>query len=145
MNSIIRHNSSIKIKWDLVTIIAVLISLVVVPYEVIFLHESTTTSTLIYYLLSAFFFVDIFISFRSSIKEFNDEITDLNSIKKRYLKSSFWIDFIGAFPFEIFFIGSSIEIFNEPIILVLRLNVIFRLRRFFVIFNTWHGLYYKEL
>ena len=66
-----------------------------------------------------------------------DEIIDRKTIKKHYLKSSFWIDLIGAFPFGIFFIGSSIEIFNEPIILVLRLNVIFRLRRFFSIFNTW--------
>jgi CRP-like cAMP-binding protein len=109
----------------------------VVPYEVIFLHEPSQTSTLIYFILSGYFLVDIFISFRTSIKQDNDEITDKLQIKKLYLKSSFWIDLIGAFPFELFFLGSSIEIFNEPIILILRLNVIFRLRRFIQIFKTW--------
>jgi hypothetical protein len=108
-----------------------------VPYEIIFVHVSTTFSTVLYFCLSAFFFADIFIKFHTSLKDHNEEIVDTQTIKATYLKSGFWIDLIGAFPFEIFFLDSNIEIFNEPIVLILRMNVLFRLRRLFEAFSTW--------
>jgi hypothetical protein len=137
MAEIISYNSKFKIRWDICALAAIIISLVVVPYEVIFVHESTNFSTILYFGLSLFFIVDVVLKLKTSIKFHNEEITDKGVIKKRYMKTAFWIDILGAFPFELFFIGSSIEIFNEPILLILRLNVIFRLRRFFEIFKSW--------
>jgi len=134
---LIKYNSKIKVRWDFLLVLAILISLVVVPYEVIFVHEPTNTSSIVYYVLSGIFFIDIFLNFKTTVRVANEEIEDKTLLKKLYLKKGFWIDVIGAFPFEIFFLGSSIEIFNEPIVLILRLNVLFRLRRFFQIFKTW--------
>jgi len=134
---LIKYNSKVKVRWDFLIVLAILTSLVVVPFEVIFVHKPTSTSSLVYYVLSGFFFIDIFLNFKTTIRVANEEIEDKSILKKLYLKNGFWLDFLGAFPFEIFFLGSSIEIFNEPIVLILRLNVLFRLRRFFQIFKTW--------
>lgn len=142
MSSIISYNSKFKIRWDVGVVFAVLISLIVVPYEVIFVHEATRFSTILYFSLSAFFIVDILLKFRTSIKFYNEEITDESLLKRKYLKTGFWIDILGAFPFELFFIGSSTELLNEPIALLLRLNVLLRLRRFFEVFQSWSAFHW---
>jgi voltage-gated potassium channel len=142
MSNIISFNSKFKIRWDIGVVVAVLISLIAVPYEVIFVHQVTPFSTVLYFGLSTFFLLDIFLKFRTSIKYFNEEITDRSRIKKQYLKTGFWIDFLGAFPFELLFIGSSLELFNEPVTLILRLNVLLRLRRFFEAFKSWSSFHW---
>lgn len=142
MAKIISYNSKFKIRWDLLVVIAVLISMITIPYEVIFVHKTTTFFSGLYFCLSAFFLLDIFLKFRTSVKYFNEEITDHNEIKKKYLRSGFWVDIIAAFPFELFFIGSNMEIFNEPISLILRLNVLLRMRRFFEIFKSWSSFHW---
>lgn len=142
MSNIISFNSKFKIRWDIGVVVAVLISLIAVPYEVIFVHEVTPFSTILYFGLSTFFLLDIFLKFRISIKYFNEEITDRSRIKKQYYKAGFWIDILGAFPFELLFIGSSLELFNEPVTLILRLNVLLRLRRFFEVFKSWSAFHW---
>jgi hypothetical protein len=134
---VIKYTSKFKIGWDLVTVLLIVLSLLIVPYEVIFLHNSSLFPTVLYFGLCTFFLGDIFLQFNTTKRVGNKEVINKKDIKSSYLKRSFWVDLLGAFPFELFFLFSSIEVFNEPIYLVLRLMLIFRLRRFFEVFQSW--------
>lgn len=112
--------------WGIIILLSIVTSIIVVPYEVIFIHENSTLTSVIYYSLTVLFGIDLFLSIK----------------KKGKLYRGITIDLIAFIPFELFFISSDLQILNEPIGLLVRLNVLFRLRRFFEIFNIWREFHW---
>lgn len=120
------RNTIQKHLWGTIILFSIVTSIIVVPYEVIFFHEKSSLTTGIYYALTFIFGIDLSLSLK----------------KKGKLYRGIAIDLIAFIPFELFFLSSDLQILNEPIGLLVRLNVLFRLRRFFEIFNTWRNFHW---
>ena len=91
-----------KTAWDLLSILAIVYSLIDVPFRIGFLPLSSLASTPMDYTIEAIFLIDIFVTFNVPLinAESNTLITDRILIAKSYLAFWFWLDFLSAFPFD---------------------------------------------
>ena len=91
-------------RWDYFIIVLAILNCFLVPLEIAV--ELEYTKTVGYIVSSAFFdimfFVDIIVSFNTTIDENNEEICDRRVIAKHYLRGSFTVDFLSAFPVDLF-------------------------------------------
>lgn len=133
-----RVNEKARIRWDLLIMILAIYNCFALPYEAAFVPEYSEhlAYTLINLAIDFFFFLDILISFRTTI--INDrtgiEIVNPREIAKVYLRGRFFIDFISTIPIDSLFsalMASSNDQFINRIKLIklLKLVRIFRLQK----------------
>ena len=91
-----------KTVWDILSVLAIIYSLIDVPFRIGFLPLLSLASTPMDYTIEAIFLIDIFITFNVPLinVESNTLITDRLSIARAYLTFWFWLDFLSAFPFD---------------------------------------------
>ena len=89
--------------WDLLIILLALVNCILVPLETAV--ELDYTKEWIYEVLNVIFdvlfFIDILISFNTSLNINNDEIHDRTQISLSYLRGQFTIDFLSAVPIDV--------------------------------------------
>ena len=74
--------------------------------------------------ITAFFFLDIILTFRTGYYSKGKLILNNNKICKNYLSKWFWIDLLSTIPYDV--ILQSEENANSNIILLVKLTRIFR-------------------
>ena len=129
---IIKENSVFRMSWDFIILLLILISLIIIPFHVAFHHGVTLVNSLIIYIIDLFFFFDIFINFHTSYKCKGIEITDKSLTTKRYFKTTFTLDILASFPFDLLFL-LLYPTTSTGISLVLLFRML-RLLRFFKLF-----------
>jgi CRP-like cAMP-binding protein len=138
-----------RIRWDMLIITLALYSSIATPFTVSFQTDDSYLAYDIWeYFVTAFFVVDIAVTFRSSFmdKEGN-EVVDPRIIAKQYIYSGlFFLDLVASFPFEIISsngAGSS----HLGLLRMLKLVRLLRMRRIIVYlkFNTDFKLALKIL
>lgn len=138
---VIKENSYLRNSWDLFVLILIVISCLVIPYQIAFKHSVSLYGSILIYIIDIFFFTDIFLNFYTSYRSQGSEVTELAKIKKQYIKSFFTIDLIANFPFDLLILAiHEITIYNVSIVLFLRLLRLLRIIRLFTIFNRWQEL-----
>jgi hypothetical protein len=97
--AVFNSDSRFKTVWNLLVIAAVLIFSFVFSYRLTF---HIYKSDLLYWALFTVFLLDILVNFNSAVKSDFTISTDRKTIAKKYLKGWFTVDFLIAFPFDIF-------------------------------------------
>lgn len=100
----ISQNDPRKTNWELFVIVLALYNSFFIPFELSYEPETLARVefTLLNTLIDLMFFIDIFVSFRTSFYHpiTGDEISDLKIIRKNYFKGRFAIDFMSTVPFD---------------------------------------------
>lgn len=136
-NGIIHENSHSRVLWDILVLILIIVSLVLIPFELAFQHSINPITNWIIYTVDFVLIFDIFLNFRTSYTRKGISYKDRKSIGKHYTKTFLIYDLLANIPFEFIFLWTDVTLLNEPIALVLRCLSFFRIARLNLIFNRW--------
>ena len=93
----IAHNSPIKMAWDLLILLTVLVFTFLISYRLVF---RTFQADWLYYFLNTLFLLDIVMGFVVKIKLGHLRLDTFAEIRAHYLHTWFTIDALAFFPFE---------------------------------------------
>ena len=97
------ENTHWRMRWNIFVLILIIYVIIVVPFEIAFLVE-TSGLTAVNYVVDVFFFVDICLEFNTAY--FDEErqrwILDRKKIARHYCQCWFWVDVASVFPFALF-------------------------------------------
>eukprot|EP00347_Sterkiella_histriomuscorum_P004721 403359363 len=89
--------------WNIMTIVLLVYTALFMPFKVAFVDQDTVLSTIIDWVVDSLFFFDILITFFTGYEETDGSFQyKLKSIAKNYIQTSFIIDLIACFPFQVF-------------------------------------------
>ena len=137
---IIREQSGFRLCWDAMILVLVLLSCVLVPYQLAFLHDVEHARNGLMVAISLLFMADIGLNFMTSYREAGSEVLDPRAIRVHYFRGQFTIDLLANFPFGILLLlvgDPHIGAFSA--VLLVRLLALLRLARFFVILRRWES------
>lgn len=114
----ILHYSPFKAIWDWIVLFLVMYTAIVTPYMAAFVltrktNKSERTSAasinieddplvIVDYIVDVMFIIDIFINFRTTFVDSNDEVvSDPRRVAVNYIKGWFIVDLLAAIPFEL--------------------------------------------
>ena len=115
----IGETSPLRTAWDLCALALILLSGIVVPYQIAFAHEISARVSILVYLIDAFFLCDIALNFRTSYKEAGREISDPRRVTRRYLRTLFIVDMLATLPFDALFLAHpDVALHGVPVVLL---------------------------
>lgn len=95
---IIHPQNTFLSMWDIFIIINIIISMLYIPYKIVFDFGEIGGVYAYYFILYS---IDIFLGFHIAVKRKTEYVFDHETVKEGYLKKWFVKDFIAAFPFGI--------------------------------------------
>jgi hypothetical protein len=98
----IHPNSPYKRIWDLFVFLCITYFAIEVPIRLVFPHKLTVGVTHFERFIQIIFGIDLVLNFFTSILKDRLVIQNKKIVAKTYLKSWFLIDFLSAFPFDLF-------------------------------------------
>nr|XP_046207572.1 potassium/sodium hyperpolarization-activated cyclic nucleotide-gated channel 3-like [Oncorhynchus gorbuscha] len=104
---IIHPYSDFRFYWDLIMLFLMVGNLIIIPVGITFFKDEHTPPWIVFNVISdTLFLIDLVLNFRTGIvKEDNTEIIlDPQTIKIKYLKSWFMVDFISSIPVDYIFL-----------------------------------------
>ncbi|XP_064355197.1 potassium/sodium hyperpolarization-activated cyclic nucleotide-gated channel 3 [Dromaius novaehollandiae] len=109
---IIHPYSDFRFYWDIIMLLLMVGNLIILPVGITFFKDENTPPWIVFNVLSdTFFLADLVLNFRTGIVvEDNTEIIlDPHTIKMKYLKSWFLVDFISSIPVDYIFLIVDLE------------------------------------
>ncbi|XP_041430565.1 potassium/sodium hyperpolarization-activated cyclic nucleotide-gated channel 3 isoform X1 [Xenopus laevis] len=109
---IIHPYSDFRFYWDLIMLLLMGANLIILPVGITFFKDENTPPWIVFNVLSdTFFLADLVLNFRTGIVvEDNTEIIlDPHTIKMKYLKSWFLVDFVSSIPVDYIFLIVDLE------------------------------------
>ncbi|XP_077112420.1 potassium/sodium hyperpolarization-activated cyclic nucleotide-gated channel 3 [Ranitomeya variabilis] len=109
---IIHPYSDFRFYWDLIMLLLMVANLIILPVGITFFKDQNTPPWIVFNVLSdTFFLADLILNFRTGIVvEDNTEIIlDPHTIKMKYLKTWFLVDFISSIPVDYIFLIVDLE------------------------------------
>lgn len=99
---LISFKTTWRVVWDYFIMLLAFFNCLMVPLEIAIELEYTKTVAYSFYSISTdtIFFLDILVQFNTTLDENSEEIKDRVLIAKHYLRGSFTVDFLSAFPFD---------------------------------------------
>ena len=123
--------------WRILITFGVLYTIFYIPFEVAFDPALAATSLLITDCVHAIFIADMVIVATTAFRENGKLIDDRGRIFQRYLKSTFFIDLVANFPFEIFVFLLPDHVGSVGTHALLSLPHMLRVHRLFSFFSNW--------
>ncbi|XP_069506184.1 potassium/sodium hyperpolarization-activated cyclic nucleotide-gated channel 3 isoform X2 [Ambystoma mexicanum] len=109
---IIHPYSDFRFYWDLIMLLLMVGNLIILPVGITFFKDENTPPWIVFNVLSdTFFLADLVLNFRTGIVvEDNTEIIlEPHTIKMKYLRSWFLVDFISSIPVDYIFLIVDLE------------------------------------
>ncbi|KAM8921553.1 potassium/sodium hyperpolarization-activated cyclic nucleotide-gated channel 3 [Pelodytes ibericus] len=109
---IIHPYSDFRFYWDLIMLLLMVGNLIILPVGITFFKDANTPPWIVFNVLSdTFFLADLVLNFRTGIVvEDNTEIIlDPHTIKMKYLKTWFLVDFVSSIPVDYIFLIVDLE------------------------------------
>ncbi|CAH2327563.1 potassium sodium hyperpolarization-activated cyclic nucleotide-gated channel 3 [Pelobates cultripes] len=109
---IIHPYSDFRFYWDLIMLLLMVGNLIILPVGITFFKDENTPPWIVFNVLSdTFFLADLVLNFRTGIVvEDNTEIIlDPHTIKMKYLKTWFLVDFVSSIPVDYIFLIVDLE------------------------------------
>ncbi|XP_056408229.1 potassium/sodium hyperpolarization-activated cyclic nucleotide-gated channel 3-like [Hyla sarda] len=109
---IIHPYSDFRFYWDLIMLLLMVANLIILPVGITFFKDQNTPPWIVFNVLSdTLFLADLILNFRTGIVvEDNTEIIlDPHTIKMKYLKSWFLVDFVSSIPVDYIFLIVDLE------------------------------------
>ena len=91
-----------RFSWDLIVVVGIVYSAIFVPLDVASNDKMSPLGYIFDNIFLAIFFLDVLVNFNTGVWKNNEFITDRKLIANKYLRTWFTVDFLSAFPFEIF-------------------------------------------
>uniref|UniRef100_A0A8C9RLE6 Hyperpolarization activated cyclic nucleotide gated potassium and sodium channel 2 n=1 Tax=Scleropages formosus TaxID=113540 RepID=A0A8C9RLE6_SCLFO len=153
---IIHPYSDFRFYWDFTMLLFMVGNLIIIPVGITFFKDETTTPWIIFNVVSdTFFLMDLVLNFRTGIViEDNTEIIlDPETIKKKYLKTWFVVDFVSSIPVDYIFLivekGIDSEVYKTARALrivrftkILSLLRLLRLSRLIRYIHQWEEIFH---
>ena len=99
--SIINPYDPFRRTFDLATVVAVLLLVFFIPFEIGFVWYETPSAQKIFFVFLDFWFaMDIILNFRTGYVNHGTVVMDPKKIASNYLSSWFLVDLLGTVPFE---------------------------------------------
>jgi hypothetical protein len=137
---VVVESSRLRLGWDAFVILCVVVTGVVVPFQIAFVREVTVPGSLVVYLLDAVFLLDIRFNFLTTFRARGVEERDSRRIGVRYRKTLLPWDLAAVIPLDALFLTSGAVVGGIPVALLLRLPRMLRLVRLFSIFRRWERM-----
>jgi hypothetical protein len=138
---VISEDATMRRLWDIVILGLIFISCTMIPFLLVFQGQAFGKSAFILYAIDVFFFIDIWLNFRSSIRREGITISDRHEIATNYRRSFFPIDLVANFPFELLMILHPDATWGGvSAIALLRMLRLLRISRIFRIFRRWERM-----
>ncbi len=135
---LIRHDSRIRMVWDVLMVFAVFYTALLIPYRMI---SGVDPFDFTYWIITIIFCSDIIINFNTQLRVKVTLLTDRKSIAKQYLKSWFIPDFMAAFPFApLMLLILGIQASGSILIQILMMLRLLRLLKLFKVTETFKEL-----
>ncbi|XP_067219133.1 potassium/sodium hyperpolarization-activated cyclic nucleotide-gated channel 2-like [Chanodichthys erythropterus] len=155
-NWIIHPYSDFRFYWDFTMLLFMVGNLIIIPVGITFFKEETTTPWIIFNVVSdTFFLMDLVLNFRTGIiiEDNSDIILDPKTIKKKYLKTWFVVDFVSSIPVDYIFLivekGIDSEVYKTARALrivrftkILSLLRLLRLSRLIRYIHQWEEIFH---
>uniref|UniRef100_A0A8C7ZTB4 Cyclic nucleotide-binding domain-containing protein n=1 Tax=Oryzias sinensis TaxID=183150 RepID=A0A8C7ZTB4_9TELE len=155
-NWIIHPYSDFRFYWDFTMLLFMVGNLIIIPVGITFFKEETTTPWIIFNVVSdTFFLMDLVLNFRTGIiiEDNSDIILDPKTIKTKYLKTWFIVDFISSIPVDYIFLivekGIDSEVYKTARALrivrftkILSLLRLLRLSRLIRYIHQWEEIFH---
>uniref|UniRef100_A0AAR2JDQ3 Cyclic nucleotide-binding domain-containing protein n=1 Tax=Pygocentrus nattereri TaxID=42514 RepID=A0AAR2JDQ3_PYGNA len=155
-NWIIHPYSDFRFYWDFTMLLFMVGNLIIIPVGITFFKDETTTPWIIFNVVSdTFFLMDLVLNFRTGIiiEESSDIILDPKTIKKKYLKTWFVVDFVSSIPVDYIFLivekGIDSEVYKTARALrivrftkILSLLRLLRLSRLIRYIHQWEEIFH---
>ncbi|XP_073704608.1 potassium/sodium hyperpolarization-activated cyclic nucleotide-gated channel 2-like [Garra rufa] len=155
-NWIIHPYSDFRFYWDFTMLLFMVGNLIIIPVGITFFKEETTTPWIIFNVVSdTFFLMDLVLNFRTGIiiEDNSDIILDPKTIKKKYLKTWFIVDFVSSIPVDYIFLivekGIDSEVYKTARALrivrftkILSLLRLLRLSRLIRYIHQWEEIFH---
>uniref|UniRef100_A0A8C5FRE1 Cyclic nucleotide-binding domain-containing protein n=1 Tax=Gadus morhua TaxID=8049 RepID=A0A8C5FRE1_GADMO len=155
-NWIIHPYSDFRFYWDFTMLMFMVGNLIIIPVGITFFKEETTTPWIIFNVVSdTFFLMDLVLNFRTGIiiEDNSDIILDPKTIKKKYLKTWFIVDFVSSIPVDYIFLivekGIDSEVYKTARALrivrftkILSLLRLLRLSRLIRYIHQWEEIFH---
>uniref|UniRef100_A0A3Q3WGN5 Cyclic nucleotide-binding domain-containing protein n=1 Tax=Mola mola TaxID=94237 RepID=A0A3Q3WGN5_MOLML len=155
-NWIIHPYSDFRFYWDFTMLLFMVGNLIIIPVGITFFKDETTTPWIIFNVVSdTFFLMDLVLNFRTGIiiEDNSDIILDPKSIKKKYLRTWFIVDFISSIPVDYIFLivekGIDSEVYKTARALrivrftkILSLLRLLRLSRLIRYIHQWEEIFH---
>jgi len=95
---------AIRVSWDILILLLIVYDLIILPIKIAFDDQLKEQNDPPFFsqldkVQTAFFFIDIGVSFHTSYYKAGTLVKSHKRIAKRYLKGWFWLDLVTAFPF----------------------------------------------
>jgi len=99
----------LRLTWDLIACVCLLVELWVTPFELVFLDADRLPPflTAFTHAITAFFFLDIVLNFSTGYIEDNKTVMQRCAIARNYLKLWFWLDALATIPFDLILESAS--------------------------------------
>jgi hypothetical protein len=135
---VLKEHSQLRMVWDLMMGVLILVTCVLVPYQIAFQHEVDLLGSIVIYSLDLIFLVDIILNFRTTYRHYGTEIEDRAMIRSHYLRTMFAIDLLATVPLDLLLLlSASSDTAVVSMVLFLRLFRLLRVVRLVVIFSRW--------
>ncbi|XP_063076130.1 potassium/sodium hyperpolarization-activated cyclic nucleotide-gated channel 2-like [Engraulis encrasicolus] len=155
-NWIIHPYSDFRFYWDFTMLLFMVGNLIIIPVGITFFKDETTTPWIVFNVISdTFFLVDLVLNFRTGIivEDNSDIILDPKTIKMKYLKTWFIVDFISSIPVDYIFLivekGIDSEVYKTARALrivrftkILSLLRLLRLSRLIRYIHQWEEIFH---
>uniref|UniRef100_A0A672QK73 Potassium/sodium hyperpolarization-activated cyclic nucleotide-gated channel 2-like n=1 Tax=Sinocyclocheilus grahami TaxID=75366 RepID=A0A672QK73_SINGR len=155
-NWIIHPYSDFRFYWDFTMLLFMVGNLIIIPVGITFFKDETTTPWIIFNVISdTFFLMDLVLNFRTGIiiEDNSDIILDPKTIKKKYLKTWFIVDFVSSIPVDYIFLivekGIDSEVYKTARALrivrftkILSLLRLLRLSRLIRYIHQWEEIFH---
>ncbi|XP_076837614.1 potassium/sodium hyperpolarization-activated cyclic nucleotide-gated channel 2 [Brachyhypopomus gauderio] len=153
---IIHPYSDFRFYWDFTMLLFMVGNLIIIPVGITFFKDETTTPWIIFNVISdTFFLMDLVLNFRTGIiiEDNSDIILDPKTIKKKYLKTWFIVDFVSSIPVDYIFLivekGIDSEVYKTARALrilrftkILSLLRLLRLSRLIRYIHQWEEIFH---
>jgi hypothetical protein len=137
---IIREQSNLRLFWDVLILILIIVSCSLIPYQLAFVHLAERVNNGLMHFIGAVFLVDIGLNFMTSYRQGGSEVLDAKKIRQHYLKGLFTVDLVANLPLGLLltFTGDFMVSGFSAILLVRMLGLL-RLVRFLAILRRWEA------
>ncbi|XP_062843628.1 potassium/sodium hyperpolarization-activated cyclic nucleotide-gated channel 2-like [Trichomycterus rosablanca] len=153
---IIHPYSDFRFYWDFTMLLFMVGNLIIIPVGITFFKEETTTPWIIFNVVSdTFFLMDLVLNFRTGIiiEDNSDIILDPKTIKQKYLRTWFVVDFVSSIPVDYIFLivekGIDSEVYKTARALrivrftkILSLLRLLRLSRLIRYIHQWEEIFH---
>ncbi|XP_051990394.1 potassium/sodium hyperpolarization-activated cyclic nucleotide-gated channel 2-like [Xyrauchen texanus] len=155
-NWIIHPYSDFRFYWDFTMLLFMVGNLIIIPVGITFFSEETSTPWILFNVVSdTFFLMDLVLNFRTGIiiEDNSDIILDPKTIKKKYLRTWFVVDFVSSIPVDYIFLiveqGIDSEVYKTARALrivrftkILSLLRLLRLSRLIRYIHQWEEIFH---